>query len=211
MAEPKTLLQMAGASNAPPPLSESTVVVIDAQREYTDGKLPLTNVAAGARRDRQALAARPRAAGAGDPHPASGQAGWRVRAGHAGLRGRLTGDACAGRGCRAQVAAECIRLDRSREPPRRAEEAECVAGRLHDAHVRRGDRAREHRSRLQGDGGRKRDRDARPARPARRRRVERGRSPAQRARGDRGPVCDRVPQRWTRCRTRYSMALRYRR
>jgi len=42
--EPKTLLQMAGASNAPPALSESTVVVIDAQREYTDGKLPLTNV-----------------------------------------------------------------------------------------------------------------------------------------------------------------------
>ena len=42
--EPKTLLQMAGASSAPPPLSESTVVVIDAQREYTDGKLPLTNV-----------------------------------------------------------------------------------------------------------------------------------------------------------------------
>lgn len=42
--EPKTLLQMAGASNAPPPLSDSTVVVIDAQREYTDGKLPLHNV-----------------------------------------------------------------------------------------------------------------------------------------------------------------------
>ena len=44
MAEPKTLLQMAGASSAPPPLSESTVVVIDAQREYTDGKLPLSDV-----------------------------------------------------------------------------------------------------------------------------------------------------------------------
>jgi hypothetical protein len=43
-AAPKTLLQMAGANPAPPPLSESTVVVIDAQREYTDGKLPLTNV-----------------------------------------------------------------------------------------------------------------------------------------------------------------------
>ena len=42
--EPKTLLQMAGANPAPPPLSESTVVVIDAQREYTDGKLPLANV-----------------------------------------------------------------------------------------------------------------------------------------------------------------------
>jgi hypothetical protein len=41
---PKTLLQMAGVSPAPPKLSESTVVVIDAQREYTDGRLPLTNV-----------------------------------------------------------------------------------------------------------------------------------------------------------------------
>src|SRR5258708_32011047 len=41
---PKTLLQMAGANPAPPALSESTVVVIDAQREYTDGKLPLANV-----------------------------------------------------------------------------------------------------------------------------------------------------------------------
>jgi nicotinamidase-related amidase len=41
---PKTLLQMAGANPTPPPLTESTVVVIDAQREYTDGKLPLDNV-----------------------------------------------------------------------------------------------------------------------------------------------------------------------
>src|SRR6478735_7445661 len=44
MTAPKTLLQMAGANPAPPPLSESTVVVIDAQREYTDGNLPLTDV-----------------------------------------------------------------------------------------------------------------------------------------------------------------------
>ena len=42
--KPKTLLEMAGVTLAPPPLSESTVVVIDAQREYTDGKLPLVNV-----------------------------------------------------------------------------------------------------------------------------------------------------------------------
>ena len=41
-AEPKTLLEMAGANPAPPPLSEATVVVIDAQREYIDGKLPFT-------------------------------------------------------------------------------------------------------------------------------------------------------------------------
>ena len=44
--KPKTLLEMAGATPAPPPLSESTIVVIDAQREYVDGKLPLTNVEA---------------------------------------------------------------------------------------------------------------------------------------------------------------------
>jgi nicotinamidase-related amidase len=42
--KPKTLLEMAGANPAPPPLSESTIVVIDAQREYTDGKLPLHKV-----------------------------------------------------------------------------------------------------------------------------------------------------------------------
>jgi nicotinamidase-related amidase len=44
MAEPKTLLQMAGANPAPPAISDSTIVVIDAQREYTDGKLPLDGV-----------------------------------------------------------------------------------------------------------------------------------------------------------------------
>ena len=42
--KPKTLLEMAGANPAPPPLSEATVVVIDAQREYVDGKLPLVGI-----------------------------------------------------------------------------------------------------------------------------------------------------------------------
>jgi nicotinamidase-related amidase len=41
---PKTLLEMAGASPAPSPLSAAAVVVIDAQREYVDGKLPLTGI-----------------------------------------------------------------------------------------------------------------------------------------------------------------------
>ena len=41
---PKTLLEMAGVTPAPAPLSDSTVVVIDAQREYVDGKLPLAGV-----------------------------------------------------------------------------------------------------------------------------------------------------------------------
>ena len=44
--KPKTLLEMAGANPAPPPLSESTVVVVDAQREYVDGKLPLVGMEA---------------------------------------------------------------------------------------------------------------------------------------------------------------------
>jgi len=44
MNAPKTLLQMAGASSEPAPLSESVVVIIDAQNEYVEGKLPLTGV-----------------------------------------------------------------------------------------------------------------------------------------------------------------------
>ena len=94
--EPKTLLQMAGASNAPPALSDSTVVVIDAQREYTDGKLPLTNVQPALDEIGKLLEARSRLADSGDPHPASGQGGRRVRARHAGLRVRLAGEPRAG-------------------------------------------------------------------------------------------------------------------
>jgi len=41
---PKTLLEMAGVTPAPPPLSQSTLVLIDVQREYVDGKLPLPDV-----------------------------------------------------------------------------------------------------------------------------------------------------------------------
>lgn len=37
----KTLLQLSGADLSVPPLSDTTVVVIDAQREYVDGVLPL--------------------------------------------------------------------------------------------------------------------------------------------------------------------------
>lgn len=40
----KTLLQLAGANLTPPSLAEATVVVIDAQREYVDGALPLPGV-----------------------------------------------------------------------------------------------------------------------------------------------------------------------
>lgn len=40
----RTLLQLAGANLTPPGLSEATVIVIDAQREYVDGALPLPGV-----------------------------------------------------------------------------------------------------------------------------------------------------------------------
>ncbi len=46
MSEPQTLLAMAGAPAAPPALSESAVVMIDAQREYLDGRLPLVGATA---------------------------------------------------------------------------------------------------------------------------------------------------------------------
>jgi nicotinamidase-related amidase len=44
MTQPKTLLEMAGASPAPVPLAEAAVLVIDAQREYLDGKLALPGI-----------------------------------------------------------------------------------------------------------------------------------------------------------------------
>ncbi len=44
MSVPKTLLQMAGAPAEPAPLDESALVLIDFQREYRDGKLPLHGV-----------------------------------------------------------------------------------------------------------------------------------------------------------------------
>jgi nicotinamidase-related amidase len=63
MNAPKTLLQMAGASNEPAPLSESVVVVIDVQNEYVEGRLPLANVDPALDRIAQLLKAA-RAAGA---------------------------------------------------------------------------------------------------------------------------------------------------
>ncbi|MDQ4135067.1 MAG: isochorismatase family protein, partial [Pseudomonadota bacterium] len=43
---PTTLLQIAGAAAAPSPLHASVLVMIDAQREYTEGRLPLHRVEA---------------------------------------------------------------------------------------------------------------------------------------------------------------------
>ncbi len=44
MSQPKTLLEMAGAPLAPSRFSDSAVIMIDCQREYVDGKLPLPGV-----------------------------------------------------------------------------------------------------------------------------------------------------------------------
>ncbi|HET7536273.1 MAG TPA: cysteine hydrolase family protein [Candidatus Didemnitutus sp.] len=62
-APPLTLTELGGGTPAmPSPLSSSVVVIIDAQREYVDGRLPLAGVAA-ALRQSQRLLARARAAG----------------------------------------------------------------------------------------------------------------------------------------------------
>ncbi len=42
---PKSLLQLSGASLDPSPLDQATLVLIDCQREYVDGKLPLPGAA----------------------------------------------------------------------------------------------------------------------------------------------------------------------
>jgi nicotinamidase-related amidase len=59
---PKTLLEMAGASAAPTHLADSVLIVIDAQHEYVDGKLPLSGVKA-ALTEIASLLARARKAG----------------------------------------------------------------------------------------------------------------------------------------------------
>jgi nicotinamidase-related amidase len=45
MSTPKTLLEMAGADLRPAPLAQSTLVIIDAQNEYLDGRLALPGIA----------------------------------------------------------------------------------------------------------------------------------------------------------------------
>jgi nicotinamidase-related amidase len=45
MSAAKTLLELSGADLSPPPLAASTLVIIDAQNEYLDGKLALPGVA----------------------------------------------------------------------------------------------------------------------------------------------------------------------
>lgn len=44
MTDPKTLMEMAGAPQEPSRLDASTVVMIDCQNEYVDGKLPLVGI-----------------------------------------------------------------------------------------------------------------------------------------------------------------------
>lgn len=41
---PPTLRLMAGASSPPPPVTDSALLIIDAQREYLDGLLPLPSI-----------------------------------------------------------------------------------------------------------------------------------------------------------------------
>ncbi len=61
---PRTLMQMAGASSEPPPLAETALVLIDCQREYVDGALPLTGIGPALAETAKVLAAA-RAAGGG--------------------------------------------------------------------------------------------------------------------------------------------------
>ncbi len=57
MSEPRTLLQMAGVSAAPDPWRQSALVLIDCQREYRDGALPLAGIDAAVAAAERALEA----------------------------------------------------------------------------------------------------------------------------------------------------------
>jgi nicotinamidase-related amidase len=67
MTPPKTLLELAGAKLTPPPLGDAALVLIDAQREYLDGKLRLSGVEAALEQAGRLLEAA-RAAGAAIIH-----------------------------------------------------------------------------------------------------------------------------------------------
>jgi nicotinamidase-related amidase len=56
MSTAKTLLQLAGADLRPPPLAASTLIIIDAQNEYLDGKLALPGIGAAMTRLTELLA-----------------------------------------------------------------------------------------------------------------------------------------------------------
>lgn len=62
MTKVQTLIQMAGINPPPCRLADAAIVVIDAQNEYVNGKLPLPDVDAGLR-EIERLLARARAAG----------------------------------------------------------------------------------------------------------------------------------------------------
>ncbi|BBF93779.1 cysteine hydrolase family protein [Blastochloris tepida] len=63
MTAPRTLRDLVGAPSVPPRLADAVVVVVDAQREYVDGHLPLVGVHEALARLADVLAAA-RAAGA---------------------------------------------------------------------------------------------------------------------------------------------------
>jgi len=69
MSEAKTLLEMAGVKPTLAKLSDTAVIIIDAQNEYVSGKLPLTGVDAALKRLADLLAAA-RTAGAPSIHVA---------------------------------------------------------------------------------------------------------------------------------------------
>ncbi|TCZ66705.1 cysteine hydrolase family protein [Roseicella aquatilis] len=75
MTEPKTLLALAGAPQHPAPLAEAALVIVDAQGEYREGRLPLDGIGPAMQR-LAALLAAARAAGTPVIHVAhKGRAG----------------------------------------------------------------------------------------------------------------------------------------
>jgi nicotinamidase-related amidase len=63
MAQPQTLLQMAGANTAPPRLADAALILIDCQLEYVNGRLALPGIET-ALKEAARLLARAREAGA---------------------------------------------------------------------------------------------------------------------------------------------------
>ena len=155
MTAPKTLLEMSGADMRPPPLAGATLVIIDAQNEYLDGKLALPGVKPAV--DALArLLAKAREAGAPVVHVQhKGRPG--------GLfdlegRGGAIIDAvkpASGEAVGAEAAAQCLCADGAGCHAQEARPHAARDRRFHDAHVRQLHGAGRARPRLQGHRGRR--------------------------------------------------------
>src|SRR6185437_15347249 len=156
-----TMLQMSGVAPAPATMADGVLLIIDAQREYTDGLLPLTGV--GPAVDAIAvLLEKARVAGAPVIHVRHHTKG---KAFNPSSTGYEIVKSLTPRGNEIVIdkGLQCLHRHRARQAPGRDQPQEPDRRRLHDPHVHLGDGALGDRPRLHEHDRGRHGGDARPA------------------------------------------------